>query len=356
MKRILTLLLVVMIAVQGYSQDPHLSMFYHAPQQLNPALTGVFNGSYRFNMLYRSQWSEILSDESTKQFRTMVAGVDFRIPVDKAALAFGFAVMNDKAAASEYGTTRAGVTMSYMQNIDRWGRHYISFGIQADMIQRSFDPSGLRFGNQFNGFQYDATMQPDNPAYLASLSQNFIFFDAGVGALYYMRGKNERLTAYTGLSFQHLNEPDQSLGGNIAAQLPIKFSAHAGVNFPVAKKFDLLPKALFQSQGQNIEALVGTDLRFIFDEKDPQANAFKIGALYRMVGGLTANGENGLNSESIALITGIDYRGLTMGVSYDINISEFSAATFTRGGFEIAASYVGQGSKRRSDNVTCPVF
>lgn len=355
MRKIVTLFLVVFLSIQGFSQDPHLSMFYHAPQQLNPALTGVFNGNYRFNMLYRSQWGEILRDESVSQFRTMTAGVDFRFPVEKAALGFGLNVLNDKAAASEFGTTKAGFTLSYLQNLDRNAHHYLSFGIQGNMIQRSFNPIGLRFGNQWNGVEYDPMIGQDNPGYLASLSQNFIFFDVGLGLLYYMRGRNERVSSYIGGSFQHLNEPNQSFGGT-NAQLPIRFSAHAGVNFPIAKHFDLLPKFLFQSQGQNIETLIGTDIRFIFDDRDPRGNAFKIGALYRLAGGLNPNNVNSLNSEAIALITGIDYAGLTLGIAYDINISEFTAGTFTRGGFELALTYKGAFNQRINTNVTCPTF
>lgn len=355
MRRIFTLLFVVFLTFQGFSQDPHLSMFYNAPQQLNPALTGVFNGNYRFNMLYRSQWGEILRDESVSQFRTMVAGTDFRFAINKNAIGLGLAVMNDKAAASEYGTTRAGLSLSYQQNLDKWGRHYLVVGIQGDAIQRSFNPAGLRFGNQWNGIEYDPTIPQDNPAYLSALSQNFMFFDAGAGLLYFMRGRNERLSAYAGISFQHLNEPNQALGNN-TARLPIKFSGHGGVNFPIAKHFDLLPKFLFQSQGQSIETLFGTDLRFIFDDRDPRGNAFKIGALYRLVGGLNANNESGLNSESIALVTGIDYAGLNIGVAYDINISQFTAGTFTRGGFEVALAYVGGWQKHVNTNVACPTF
>lgn len=355
MRKIFTLIVLLVVLGGIKAQDPHLSQFYAAPLQLNPALTGVFNGNYRANFLYRSQWGEVLRDESTSQFRTMTAAVDFRLPIKKNALGIGVEMMNDKAAESNFGTTRAGLAISYIQNIDKWGRHFLVAGLQADMIQRSFSLNGLRFGNQWNGTFYDPTINQDDPSYLASLNQQYTFFDASAGLLYFMRGKNKRTTAYAGFSGQHLNMPNESLG-NGTAKLPIRYSIHSGVNFKVAKKFDLLPKFLFQFQGKNIETLYGTDIRYIFDERDPSGNSFRFGMLYRMVGGLNANNANGINSESIALLTGINFHGLNLGIAYDINISQFTPGTYTRGGFEVAITYVGGWEKRKSPITPCPEF
>lgn len=355
MRKIFTLILLVLVVMLGKAQDPHLSQFYAAPLQLNPALTGVFNGNYRANFLYRSQWGEILRDESTSQFRTMTAAVDFRLPIKRNALGIGLEMMNDKAAQSNFGTTRAGLAISYIQNLDKRGHHFLAAGLQADMIQRSFSLNGLRFGNQWNGTFYDPTINQDDPGYIASLNQQYTFFDASAGLLYFMRGKNKRTTAYGGFSAQHVNQPNESLGGG-TAKLPIKFSIHSGVNFKIAKKFDLLPKFLFQFQGQSIETVYGTDIRYIFDERDPSGNSFRFGALYRMVGGLNANNGNGINSESFALLTGINFHGLNLGVAYDINISQFTPATYSRGGFEVAVTYVGSWEKRKSPITPCPEF
>lgn len=355
MKKIPTLFCLIFLAFYGHAQDPHLTQFYTAPLQLNPALTGVINGNYRAGFLYRSQWGEILRDESTSQFRTMTAAFDFRFPLKKNALGIGLEMMNDKAAASNFGTTRAGLAISYMQNLDKWGRHYLSVGLQADMIQRSFSLDNLRFGNQWNGINYDPMIIQDNPAYLAQLNQNYTFFDASAGLLYFMRGKNKRTTAYGGFSAQHVNQPNQSMGID-DAKLPIKYSIHSGVNFMVAKRIDLLPKFLLQFQGQNKEILIGTDMRFLFEERDPAGNAFRFGTLYRLVGGLNANNTNGIASESIALLTGINFHGLDLGIAYDINISQFTSGTFSRGGFEVGLTYVGGWEKRQSTITSCPNF
>ncbi len=356
MKKILPFVLTLLILpffLKG--QDPHFTQFYMAPLQLNPALTGVINGNFRVNALYRGQWGEVLKDETVGQFRTIVGGADFRIPIKRNAIGIGVDVLNDKAAQSAYGTTRAGLSMSYLQNLDQRGRHYIVLGLQADMIQRSFDLDALRFGNQWNGLNYDPTFLQDNPAYLAQLNQRFIFFDASAGLLYFMQGRNKRVSAYGGFSALHVNQPNEALG-NTTAKLPVKFSIHSGVNLPLTKRLDILPKLLLQFQGQSIETIFGTDLRILFDEEMSDGNGVRFGALYRLVGGLNASNKNGLNSESLAFLAGVNFFGLNLGVSYDLNISQFTVGTLSRGAFEVGLIYVGSWKSRRRDRTPCPIF
>ncbi|MGB1247961.1 MAG: PorP/SprF family type IX secretion system membrane protein [Chitinophagales bacterium] len=355
MRRLIVFLLVAASMLELKAQDPHITMFYNAPNQLNPALTGVFNGNYRVSALYRSQWGEVLREENTSQFRTMVASADFRLPVNKNSLGIGLQLLNDKASASDYGTLRVGMSFAYSMSLDKWKKHRLSIGLQAAMIQRSFSPDGLRLGHQWNGSFYDSSIDIGNDAYFNTLNQNRTFFDASVGALYFYRSRDNRTSAYGGFSFQHLNEPNQALGV-AEAKLPIRFSVHAGVEVPVADQFSVLPKFLFQSQGQNIETLFGADMRYIFDPRNPAGNSFHLGAMYRMVGGLNTDNSNSLNSESIAILTGITFNGIGIGAAYDINVSEFADATLTRGAFEISASYIGSWERRKSPITPCPTF
>ena len=44
----------IMSKIQG--QDLHYSQFYNSPQNINPALTGVFNVDHRYMVSMRDQW------------------------------------------------------------------------------------------------------------------------------------------------------------------------------------------------------------------------------------------------------------------------------------------------------------
>jgi len=355
MKKLFTLIIAIGFTLSIFAQDPHLSMFYSAPLQLNPALTGVFNGNYRLSALYRSQWGEILKDESTSHFRTMTFAGDLRIPIGKNSVGIGLAMLNDKAAQSNFGTTRAGLSVSYMQSLDRWGQHYVVVGIQGDVINRTFNPDNLRFGEQWDGTQWDPVYGEEEP-FVASANRNFLFFDAGAGLLYFFRGRDGIFTAYVGASVQHVNEPSESLVGDASVKLRRKYSAHAGVNFPIAKQIHLLPKLLVQFQGQNLETIYGLDVRFLFDKFDPSGNAFRFGSMFRGVGGLNIKNEYGYNPESVIFMAGIDFNGFDFGVSYDLNVSELKVASYTRGGFEGSLIYVGKFNKRTKDMTPCPKF
>ena len=326
------------------AQDPHLSMFYSAPLQLNPALTGVFNGNYRVSALYRSQWGEILKDESVNQFRTMTFAGDFRIPIKRNAIGVGLEVLNDKAASSQFGTTRGGLALSYMQSLDKWNQHYITVGLQGDVINRTFNPAELRFGEQWDGAEYDPAYGAIEP-FLAAANTNQLFWDASAGLLYFFKGRDNKFTAYAGFSVQHINEPNESLGGGVA-KLNRKYSGHGGVNIPILPQVHILPKFLVQFQGQSLETMYGTDIRFIFDKFDPSGNAFRFGSLFRGVGGLTASNISGYNAESVVFLAGVDFKGIDFGVSYDLNVSGLKKGTQSRGGFEVSLIYVGKFNQR----------
>lgn len=358
MKKIYLFILSIAIAIGAMAQDPHLSMFYSAPLQLNPALTGVFNGNYRVSALYRSQWGEILKEDKnggTGQFRTMTFAGDFRIPVGKNAIGVGVEALNDKAAISNYGTTRGGLALSYMQSLDKYSQHYLVLGLQGDVINRSFQPGGLRFGEQWTGSEYDPSTGTAEP-FLSIANTNILFFDAGAGLLYFFKGRANKFTAYAGFSVSHINEPSESLVGDASVKLKRKYSGHGGVNIPILPQIHILPKFLVQLQGKSLETIYGTDVRFIFDKFDPSGNAFRLGAMFRGVGGLTAKNKSGYNAESMIFMAGVDFKGIDLGVAYDLNISQNKLATQSRGGFEVSLAYVGAFSKRNNDMTPCPKF
>lgn len=358
MKKFYLFVISLVILSSAIAQDPHLSMFYSAPLQLNPALTGVFNGSYRVSALYRSQWGEILKEEKnggTGQFRTMAFSGDFRIPVGKNAIGIGIEALNDKAAISNFGTTRGGLTFSYLQSLDKWSQHFLVMGLQGDVINKSFVPGSLRFGEQWTGSAYNPNSGKPEP-FLSNANTNIFFVDASAGLLYFYTGKSRKFSAYAGFSVQHINMPTESLVGNNKVRLRRKYSGHAGVNIPILPQIHILPKFLVQYQGQSLETIYGTDLRFIFDKFDPSGNAFRLGAMFRGVGGLTLANKAGYNPESMIFMAGIDFKGIDLGLSYDLNISQNRIATQSRGGFEVALIYVGKFNRRFSDITPCPEF
>ena len=60
MKKLLLSLLLTLLAAQfGFSQDLHFSYFQFQPVQLNPALTGAFEGTARIGGIFREQRRQV---------------------------------------------------------------------------------------------------------------------------------------------------------------------------------------------------------------------------------------------------------------------------------------------------------
>ncbi|MEO6760002.1 MAG: type IX secretion system membrane protein PorP/SprF, partial [Saprospiraceae bacterium] len=75
---IFCLLLCLFLLPEMSAQDPRFSQYYASPWNLNPAMTGVFNGRWRATANYRDQWNSFLSPVP---FRTYSAAFETRFNV-----------------------------------------------------------------------------------------------------------------------------------------------------------------------------------------------------------------------------------------------------------------------------------
>ena len=70
-RSLFTLALLISVISNSWGQDIHFSQFYAAPHTLNPALTGSFDGDWRFAGNYRNQWKSV-----TEPFKTLALSAD----------------------------------------------------------------------------------------------------------------------------------------------------------------------------------------------------------------------------------------------------------------------------------------
>ena len=81
MKKILfTLIICVALVSVINAQDPNFSQFFASPLTLNPALTGKFDGVYRFAANYRNQWPTISNAYTTDTASLDMGIMKNRIP------------------------------------------------------------------------------------------------------------------------------------------------------------------------------------------------------------------------------------------------------------------------------------
>ncbi|MEO6632294.1 MAG: PorP/SprF family type IX secretion system membrane protein [Mucilaginibacter sp.] len=330
-KLIISISIILQLAAVGASQaqvDPHFSQYYANPLWLNPALTGVFDGDTRINANAKNQWNTVPGG-----YKTGGLSAGFRTG-EKAAI--GFNIINQAAGTAGYNYFAAYGSFGYGIKISADGTQKLHFGVQAGIINRSFDPSKLRLDDQYNpGSGFD----PSLPNFENFSTTNATVFDASAGIFYYDGDPLRTANVFAGVGVAHLTAPnDPFTAGGINSKLPMRFNAHAGVKIKASDLFDITPHAVFISQQNSTIKAAGIYSELKFKED----NGLILGGMYR------------LGDAAVADI-GYHLKSLVIGLSYDFNTSPLKTATNGQGGFELSLSYVFR--KRMAAPVeVCPRF
>ena len=351
MKRRLTQVLflfafLVLGSTSMKAQDIHFSQFYLSPLNLNPALTGVMNCNVRLVANYRNQWSSVLQQNA---FNTYSASYDQRIAVGRYDyFGIGGTFWGDKAGESEFATLQGKLSASYSKKLGgyRSKAHYLVFGAEIGLTQRSVQFQNLRWGNQGIGGMFDGTIDPGETGFT---DPNLIYADVSAGLLWFTI-LDDASNFYIGGAYHHLNRADQSFNDQNFEQLYSKFTIHAGGEFLLNSKIGLLPGVVTFFQGPSFQLNTGTSLKFLLGNSRTNSQSFQIGAWMR----ISNHFQESVTADAFILSTKFDYNDFSFGFSYDINVSSLSAASNSQGAFEFSTVYKICGSEKRS--VYCPNF
>lgn len=187
-----------------YSQDHIYSQFYNAPNYLNPALNGQFDGDLRINFIHRSQWTNLPGPLSYYSF-----SADYSVP----KFGGGFGLLASRSAEAYLKKTSLAGIYSYSIHFDN---AVLSFGLQGGFAHRKIDYSKLVFGDQLDEFGVTGGGTDASPAVL----NNRFYFDSGAGINLVIGN------AMIGGAMQHINKPDESFTGS-KSQLPLRLNGHA---------------------------------------------------------------------------------------------------------------------------------
>lgn len=361
--RILFISIIHIVFFQNaMAQDPHFSVFYGVPIGLNPAFTGNFNGNFRIGAQYRDQWSAIGSnDGGVAGYKTGLMSFEARTNrgIDENDLVgFGGLFMYDVAGSSRLRNTKYAISGSYRKALDEYGDHFIAIGGQLGMIQKTIDLSGLKWPSQWDGTRYNPSSNSGEN--LAGLDNNISFYDMSAGLMWGYNVYDTRHRVFAGLALMHINEPNQSFYTNnqaFDATLPMKINFNIGAGIQLSERIDVMPKFLYMKQGQNMESIFGSDVRFVFDPDDPMGNSFYVGLLGRMVGGdPELPNSSGINFESLIATARVDYNNLEIGAAYDFGVSQLKNYISYQGGFEVYLNYTFKIESNSQRKMFCPKF
>lgn len=313
-KMIFCILLFVSPLFIKAQQDHHLSQYDALPISLNPATTGMFQGSLRGGIQYRNQWRSLTKNS----FITQGASFEMR----RKKFGYGGRITNNKAGAGRLSALELILSGAYEITTDAAELHHLCTGVQIGFINKSVNISNLTFDNQYstaNGGGFDPNI---------SSQENFIetsYFipDLNFGVYYYNTNMDWRIRPYMGISGFHLTTPSESFLGATNSSLPMRWVMHGGAKVKINKTIELEPMFLVMQQAKINELNAGLKGYYYHSQSN---SSFILGAFYR-------------NKDAVILHMGVLYKEYTLGMSYDINTSRLSSFSNGRGGFEIAITY-----------------
>lgn len=318
-------------------QDIHHSQFYTSPLNVNPALTGVFNGDWRAAGNFRSQWFV----DDLVQYMTFTGSFDKRFYPKKwttKGMWNGGVLFNyDQAGDSKLSLGHLGVSVSYAYPINV--NNILSIGGLIGLSQRKFDQEKLTWDSQWSGTGFDPSRTTNEN--FDNTSNTFADLSGGIN---YRWQKSRRTKVDLGVAAYHLNRPDQKFfNQSDASKLPIRLNINLTPSIKLSSKFDLLLHGQYQNQKPYQETVVGGYGKFYLSTQRGKEVALLLGIADRL-------------GDALIPKIAVEYNSWYAGVSFDINTSSFKEATNGRGGPEFSLIYTFAKSRPLSQLKACPIF
>jgi type IX secretion system PorP/SprF family membrane protein len=348
-KLLLSVSFALVLVGAARAQDVHFTQYFTSPLTLNPAMAGLMNEDFRFAANYRAQWTTV----SPNPYTTGTVSYDMAILKGKLpegdALGVGLLAVYDKAGSGGLTTTNVGANLAYHKAFGRDKQHHISLGMQGAMIQQSIDYSKLNFEDGYNPLTNTFGPAPTE-AYWAT-KQNISYMDISGGLMY--SGKlTDRTMGYFGYSIYNLNQPVESFTGFIRGPesntVAMRQSLYLGGNYTLNDKTTLFTSGLLQFQASATEAIIGAAVGWVMnpghDGETTKNTLFYLGGWYRY-------------GDALCPYVGFEWSKMRFGVSYDVNVSNFSPATSFAGAYEFSIQFFGnfvKGEKMQTYNWSCP--
>ncbi len=323
----------LLFSVIANAQDPHFSQFFSSPLTLNPAFTGKFNGLWRLAANHRDQWPSI-----PKAYVTSSASIDFPILQNRIAegdvFGVGLSGLSDASANNILKLNYGSASMSYHKSLDENGYSTIGAGFQGTYSNLSLDVTKLNFEdmltqNGFTGTTTDILTNGNNQGY----------FDVNAGMLY-SGSSNGINNYYLGVSMYQINRPKVSFKYK-NWYLSGRITVHGGGSFPVSDQLTVHASVIHQIQNKASETTLGAAIAANLNQDEENPTSVYLGSWIRF-------------NDAIVPYVGLEFGGLRIGASYDLNISSLKAATNTRGGSEISLIYIKQPAENKG--IPCPKF
>ncbi len=294
----LAIISILLFSKANWAQDFQLSQYDANPLYVNPAMTGLRlneDWDYRLSLNYRDQKGNV-----GKSNKIVASGFD--MPFNN-RFSFGEFIINNNSINSSMNAFNFMLSGAYRithKNDNRYDRHNLSVGLQAGLLQQSYNQNNFTYDSQYsstslNGF--DASL-PNGESFTKTNTFNF---DANIGMYYRFVDKHKKYSPFGGFSVYHLTRPNQSYSSAYAGT-PIRFSLQGGCLYTINETFSILPQFLYMNQA-NVQSL---NIGMMGYEKIRCTDyQIMLGVAWR-------------NTDAVILQAGLKYKTYNFRVSYDI--------------------------------------
>jgi type IX secretion system PorP/SprF family membrane protein len=321
-KIVLSIALATSVVASVQAQDVHFTQFNLSPLTINPAFTGMHNGLWRANAIYRNQWNSVTVPYDTR-------GVSLDAPLYRGVgantyLGGGIEFFSDKAGDGNLMNNTVMASVAYHKAFGEMENMALSFGMQGGFVQKSIDLSRLYFADQFS----NGGFQPGTSKELLANRINTYIANAGLA---WSQKLGSRFSYTLGGAAYNINQPVETFQKqrNQEVGLGMRYTGQLGMDIKVNDRFQIRPAVLYQSQANASEILSGTEFRYIFQETEIQSvsQAIFLGAWTRL-------------NDSYNITGGVDYKGWRLSFGYDITNSKLTNAAANVNSFEIGLQYI----------------
>lgn len=342
MRKILNFFIASILSLSVFGQDPHFSQFFASPLTLNPAFTGKFDGVWRLAANHRDQWPSI-----PKAYVTTSASFDFPILKKKIpegdVFGVGISGVSDASANNALKLNYGSVSLSYHKALDDESYNTIGAGFQANYASMVLDVTKLTFEDELqqNGFAAGTSGEYLGTNPVTGNNKNYFEMNAG---LLYSGSSNGENNYYLGVSLYHINRPKVSLRKDNTISnwyLSNRVTIHGGGSFPISDRLGVNISVIEQLQNKASETVLGGALSINANGDDENPTNLYLGSWLRI-------------NDAIIPYLGLEFNGLRIGASYDVNTSDLKTATQNRGGTEFSVIYIKK--PKESKGIPCPKF
>lgn len=336
-KRIFYLAVLLLACGSASAQDVHFSQFFENAALRNPALTGVFSGDYKVSANYRTQWGTFVVP-----FQTALVSAETKALLREETgdyLSFGLTAVYDKAGSLDFTGTSVYGAVNYNKALGSEAKTYLSVGLCAGYMQRSFDVSKVRTASQFTGGDYNASASTGESASFGTLRH----WDASAGIS--LSGTlNPKVNYYIGGAGYHISKPQESFYDATFIRLTTRWCGNAGVNGQLGHGFGLTVHANYQYQYPYQETMIGGLFSHGFRGlQDGRKIIFSTGCFYRF-------------EDAVIPMMQMEYDNWALTASYDITLASKRLYLSGFGGYELSLSLRGKYNRKQSGEIKCPRF